>query len=385
MDFAWTDEQRQLREAVAELARKELNQGLRERDREGVFHREGWRRLAEFGVHGLPIPPEYGGMGADALTTVGVLEALGHGCRDNGLVFSINAHMWTAEIPLLHFGSEAQKRRYLPRLVSGEWIGGNAMSEPGSGSDAYALATTAERRGERYVLNGSKVFVTNGTVADVVVVFATVDKAKGAQGVSAFLVERGFKGFGVGRKMEKMGLRTSPMAELFFDDCEVPAENRLGKEGAGSGLFTHSMTWERSCILASAVGSMQRLLEVSVAYARERRQFGKPIGSFQLVASKIVDMKLRLETARALLYQAAWQRSRGRSIFLEAALAKLHISESWVRCAEDALQIHGGYGYMEEYEIERELRDAIGSRLYSGTSEIQRTIVASLLGLAPST
>jgi hypothetical protein len=381
MDFAWNDEQRQLREAVAELARKQLNDGLRERDKRGEFNREGWRRLAEFGVHGMPMPTEYGGMGLDALTTVGVLEALGHGCRDNGLVFSVNAHMWTLEIPLLHFGSEEQKRRFLPKLISGDWIGGNAMSEPGSGSDAYALSTTAERRGDRYVLNGSKVFVTNGTVADVALVFATVDPSKGREGVSAFLVEKERKGFSVSRKMEKMGLRTSPMAELFFDDCEVPAENRLGKEGAGSNLFTDSMTWERSCILASAVGSMQRLLEASIAYARERKQFGKPIGSFQLVASKIVDMKLRLETARSLLYQAAWMRSRGRSIFLEAALAKLHISESWVRCAEDAIQVHGGYGYMEELEIERELRDAIGSRLYSGTSEIQRTIIASLLGL----
>jgi alkylation response protein AidB-like acyl-CoA dehydrogenase len=381
MDLAWNEEQKQLREAVAELARKHLNEGLRERDKRGEFNREGWRRLAEFGVHGMPMPAEYGGMGLDALTTVGVLEALGHGCRDNGLVFSVNAHMWTLEIPLLHFGSEEQKRRFLPKLISGEWIGGNAMSEPDSGSDAYALSTTALRRGDRYVLNGSKVFVTNGTVADVALVFATVDPSKGPQGVSAFLVEKERQGFTVSRKMEKMGMRTSPMAELFFDDCEVPEENRLGKEGAGSNLFTDSMTWERSCILASAVGSMQRLLEASIAYARERKQFGKPIGSFQLVATKIVDMKLRLETARALLYQAAWHRSRGRSIFLEAALAKLHISESWVRCAEDALQVHGGYGYMEEFEIERELRDAIGSRLYSGTSEIQRTIIASLLGL----
>jgi alkylation response protein AidB-like acyl-CoA dehydrogenase len=381
MDLAWNEEQKQLREAVTELARKHLNEGLRERDRRGEFNREGWRKLAEFGVHGMPMPVQYGGMGLDALTTVGVLEALGHGCRDNGLVFSVNAHMWTLEIPLLHFGSEEQKQRFLPKLVSGEWIGGNAMSEPDSGSDAYALSTTALRRGDHYVLNGSKVFVTNGTVADVALVFATVDPAKGPQGVSAFLVEKERKGFSVSRKMEKMGMRTSPMAELFFDDCEVPVENRLGKEGAGPNLFTDSMTWERSCILASAVGSMQRLLEASIAYARERKQFGKPIGSFQLVATKIVDMKLRLETARALLYQAAWHRSRGRSIFLEAALAKLHISESWVRCAEDAIQVHGGYGYMEDLEIERELRDAIGSRLYSGTSEIQRTIIASLLGL----
>jgi hypothetical protein len=210
-----------------------------------------------------------------------------------------------------------------------------------------------------------------------------VDPAKGARGVTGFLVEQGFPGVRLGAPLQKMGIKTSPMCEVFLDDCEVPEENRLGREGAGSNLFTHSMTWERSCILASAVGSMQRLLETAIAYSKTRKQFGKPIGNFQLVADKIVNMKLRLETARSLLYQAAWLRSLGRSIFLEAALAKLHISESWVRCAEDAIQIHGGYGYMEEAELERELRDALASRIYSGTSEVQRMIIASLLGLRP--
>jgi alkylation response protein AidB-like acyl-CoA dehydrogenase len=381
MDFAWSEEQMQFRQAASSFARKELNDGLRERDQHGEFNRAGWMKCAEFGIQGLPIPKEYGGMGADPLTTVGVLESLGYGCKDNGLVFSINAHMWTMEIPLLDFGSEEQKRKYLPRLCSGDLIGGNAMSEPGSGSDAYSLRTTAERRGDRYVLNGSKVFVTNGTVGDLILVFATVDRSKGANGISGFLVEKDFPGFKVGRKLEKMGLRTSPMAELFFEDCEVPVENRLGREGNGKNLFTHSMTWERSCILASAVGVMERLLEVSIQYAKNRKQFDQPIGKFQLVATKIVDMKMRLEEARAALYRAAWLRGKGKSIFLEAALTKLTISENWVKCAEDAIQIHGGYGYMTEFEVERELRDALGSRLYSGTSEVQRMIVASLLGL----
>jgi alkylation response protein AidB-like acyl-CoA dehydrogenase len=381
VDFAWSEEQAQFREAARDFALRELNHRLQERDRSAEFDRGGWDKCAKFGVQGLPIPNEYGGSSADPLTTVGVLESLGHGCRDNGLLFSINAQMWTLEVPLRDFGNEEQKRRYLPGLCSGDLIGGNAMSEPGSGSDAYSLRTTAERRGERYRLNGSKVFVTNGPIGDLFVVFATVDRAKGPNGVSCFLVEKGFPGFKVGNKIDKMGLRTSPMAELFFDDCEVPVENRLGQEGNGKNLFTHSMTWERSCILASAVGTMERLLQASISYARERRQFGQAIGKFQLVATKIVDMKARLEEARASLYRTAWLRARGRSAFLEAALTKLTISENWVRCAEDALQIHGGYGYMSEYEIERELRDALGSRLYSGTSEIQRTIVAALLGL----
>jgi alkylation response protein AidB-like acyl-CoA dehydrogenase len=381
MDLGWTEEQAQLRATIAAFARAELNEGLAEREARSEFHREGWRRCAQMGVHGLPVPAEYGGMGVDALTTMGVLESLGEGCKDNGLVFSINAHMWTLEMPLLGFGTEDQKQRWLPRLCSGELIGGNAMSEPGSGSDAYALATRAEKRGDRYRLTGSKVFVSNGPVADLYLVFATVDPALGANGVSAFLVERQTPGLTVGTPVHKMGLRTSPMSELFFDGCEIPADHLLGREGAGKNLFTDSMTWERSCILASAVGAMQRLLDTTVRYANQRKQFGQPISRFQLVASRLVDMKVRLETSRALLYRAGWMKDQGRSIFLEAALAKLHISESWVACAQDAIQIHGGYGYMAEYEVERELRDAIASRIYSGTSEIQRLIIAPLLGV----
>jgi alkylation response protein AidB-like acyl-CoA dehydrogenase len=381
VDFAWSDEQMQLREAVKSFARDELNEGLRERDKRGEFNREGWDRCANFGIHGLPVPADYGGMGADPLTTVGVLESLGYACRDNGLLFSINAHMWTVELPLLNFGSEAQKRKYLPDLCNGTLIGGNAMTEPSSGSDAYSLRTTAQRRGGRYVLNGSKTFVSNGNVADLIVVYATLDRSAGPNGICGFLVDKKSPGFQVGRPLEKMGLRTSPMAELFFDDCEVPVENLLGREGSGQSLFTHSMNWERACILSNAVGAMQRLLDISIRYARERKQFGQSVGKFQLVSTKIVDMKMRVDQAQAALYRTAWLQGKGRTVYLEAALAKLTISENWVRCAEEALQIHGGYGYMVETEVERELRDALGSRIYSGTSEIQRVLVASLLGL----
>lgn len=381
MDFGWSEEQKHLRESVLTFARAELNEGLIERDRTGEFNRDGWKQCADMGIMGLAIPEQYGGIGADSITTVGVLESLGQGCKDNGLVFSINAHMWTAQMPLLTFGTEEQKTRYLPGLCGGALIGGNAISEPESGSDAFSLATTARLEGDRYILNGSKVFVTNGSVADVIVVFATVDTGDGPGGITAFLVEPAFPGFNVTRTADKMGLRTSPMAEILLENCQVPVDSRLGREGAGRHIFTDSLTWERACILAGAVGSMQRLLDTCVDYARSRKQFGQPIGKFQLVASRIVDMKLRLETARSLLYRAAWLRGLGRSIFLEAALAKLHISESWVKCAQDAIQIHGGYGYMKEFEVERELRDATASTLYSGTSEIQRIIIAGILGL----
>jgi alkylation response protein AidB-like acyl-CoA dehydrogenase len=381
MDFSWSEEQTQLRESIAKFARDELNDGIVERDQKGEFNREGWKKCAAMGVHGLPVPTEYGGLGMDALTTVGVLESLGYGCRDNGLVFSINAHMWTLETPLMGFGTEAQKKQYLPRLCSGDLIGANAMSEPNAGSDAYSIATTATKKGDAYVLNGSKVFVSNGPIADIYLVFANVDPKLGPNGVTGFLVERDTPGLSLGKHTAKMGIRTSPMCEVYFDNCAVPEANRLGREGAGKMLFADSMSWERGCILAGAVGAMRRLLETSIRYANSREQFGQTVGKFQLVSSKIVDMKIRLETARGLLYQSAWRKSMGKSVYLEAALAKLYISESWILCARDAMQIHGGYGYMVEYEIERELRDALASTLYSGTSEIQRTIIAPLLGL----
>lgn len=382
MEFSWTKEQLELRDAILKFAHQELESNVIERDTNHEFDQEGWRKCADFGIHGLPIPEVYGGQGANVLTTVYGLEALGYGCHDNGLIFSINAHMWTAEVPILLFGTEDQKRKYLPRLSSGELIGGNAMTEAGSGSDAYSLRTAARLNGDHYLLNGSKMFVTNGPVADLLLVYATVNPAKGPGGITGFLVEKGFRGFSVSPNMQKMGLRTSPMSEVILDDCEVPVENRLGKEGTGVALFTHSLEWERSCILASVVGTMQRQLEACVRYARLRKQFGKPIGKFQMIADKLVEMKLRLETTRLLLYKTAWLRENGTFALMDASLAKLYISESWVKSCLDAIQVHGGYGYMTESNWERELRDALGSKLYSGTSEIQRLIVAHCMGLS---
>ncbi len=381
MDFAWSDQQRELLDAVDRFASEQLRYDMIENDRNAVFNHDAWKKCGGFGIQGLPVSEEYGGLAQDPITTVAALERVGYGCKDNGLNFSINAHMWTAIIPLVYNGTEAQKKKFLPGLCDGSLIGGNAMSEPNSGSDAFSLATTAVKKGAKYILNGSKIFVTNGPIADVLLVFASTDKAKGAAGISAFLVEKDFPGLDLSHKIEKMGVRTAPMGEVFFEDCEVPEENRLGKEGAGSWMFTRSMTWERGCILAASVGTMQRLLETCIRYANERKQNGQSIGKFQQVATKIVDMKMRVESSRHMLYHCAWAAGRRKAVYLEAAMAKLQISESWVRCCEDAIQIHGGYGYMTEYEIERELRDAIGSKLYSGTSEIQRNIIASMLGL----
>lgn len=381
MDFSLSAEQQELKEAAVDFARRELDQGLAEREEAGAFSPEAWRACAKFGVQGLPVPAELGGQGADILTTVLVMEALGYGCHDNGLIFSLNAQMWSLELPLVKFGSPAQQQAYLPGLICGDLIGVHAMTEPDSGSDAYAMRTRFERQDDGYLLNGTKLYITNAPVSDVILVFAVDPGKPKVAAISAFLVEKGTPGFTVTRELDKMGLRTSPMGEVVLDDCYVPAASRVGREGAGMAIFNSAMTWERSCILASALGVMRRQVEACTAYARQRKQFGQPIGKFQAVAGQIADMYLRLEAARLLVYQAAWLGQQGRPAPAEAAAAKLFTSEAWVATCLDAIQVHGAYGYMKESGVERDLRDAVASTIYSGTSEIQRVILARLLGL----
>ncbi|HET9905942.1 MAG TPA: acyl-CoA dehydrogenase family protein [Anaerolineales bacterium] len=381
MDFSWTKEQLDFKNTVIEFAKKELNEGLIDRDRQGELARENWIKCAKLGILGLGIPEAYGGSATDIMTTMLVMEGLGYGCRDNGLIFAMNAQMWSVQHPILTFGTEAQKQKYLPGMCSGELIGAHGMSEPDSGSDAYRLRARAERTSDGYILNGTKMFVTNAPVADMALVFATVNPEKGIGGVTAFLIDKGTPGFRVSKNIEKMGLRTSPMGELILEDCILPVENRLGAEGAGSSIFNSSMEWERSCILGSHIGAMERQLEAGIRYARERRQFGQPIGKFQSVANRIADMKVRLETARLLLYKVAWLNQNGKPAIMEAALAKLYLSECFVDSSMDAIRTYGGYGYMTEMEVERDLRDAVGGTLYSGTSDIQRMIIARWLGL----
>jgi len=381
MDFSLTDEQRRLRDEIVQFATEELNDDLAQRDRESAFSFESWKKSAALGLQGLPVPEEYGGAGADAITIVVAMEALGYGCRDNGLIFSLNAQMWSCETPIVRFGTDEQKRRYLPELCGGSMIGVQCMTEPGSGSDAFSMRATAKRRDSGFVLNGTKTFITNAPVADVFVVFASTDPAKGFAGISAFVVDRDMPGVSVGAPFHKMGLRTSPMSEVAFTDCAVSADRLLGPAGAGAAIFKYSMDWERSCILASAVGTMQRQLERSIAYAKDRKQFGQPIGRFEAVSHRIAEMKLRLETSRLLVYRLGWLKQNGRPAPLDSALVKLHLSESFLQNSLDTLQIHGGYGYMTESEIEREVRDAVASRIYSGTSDIQRNLIAAHLGL----
>lgn len=381
LEFALSDEQQTLRDEIVRFATDELNDDLTQRDAESSFSADAWKKCAEIGLQGLSVPEEYGGSGADALTIIVAMEALGYGCRDNGLIFSLNAQMWSCQAPLVRFGTEEQKRRYLPRLCDGSLIGVQCMTEPGSGSDAFALRATARRDGDHFILNGGKTFITNAPIADVFVVFASTDPTQGFAGISAFVVDRDMSGVTVGTPFHKMGLRTSPMSEVVLTDCAVSADRLLGPRGAGAAIFNHSMDWERSCILASAVGSMERQLERSIAYAKERTQFGQPIGKFEAVSHRIAEMKLRLETSRLLVYRLGWLKQNGKPAPLDSALVKLHLSESFLQSSLDTLQVHGGYGYMTESEIEREVRDAVASRIYSGTSDIQRNLIAAHLGL----
>jgi alkylation response protein AidB-like acyl-CoA dehydrogenase len=299
MDFSLSPEQQELQDAVIEFARSELDDDMIERDRKSEFSREAWTKCAEFGIPGLPIPDEYGGGGSDLLTTMAVMEGLGYACRDQGLIFSLNAHMWTNEIPILIYGTEEQKKKYLPGLCDGTLIGANGASEPESGSDVFAMRTRVEKDGDDYVINGTKMFVTNAQEADVIAAYATLDPDWGPMGICGFIIEMDMPGVSVSRKIEKMGLRTSPMGEVVFENCRVPKCHLLGREGRGAEVFNCSMEWERGSILAGCLGTMRRQLEECIAYARQRKQFGQPIGKFQAVDGQGLHVgELRAELPR---------------------------------------------------------------------------------------
>ncbi len=382
MDFDLTPDQRALRAETIAFAR-DLGKDRAEDDRASRFPAEDWARCAEFGVLGWPVPARYGGGGLDPLTTMVALDALGYGCRDNGLVFAVNNHLWGCAIYLLLHGSEEQKERYLPPMCRGRLIGAHALSEPEAGSDMLGLRTTARRDGEHYLLRGTKWFVSNGPVADLFVVLArTGDPGAGAQdALSAFLVPGDLPGIDRTREFAKMGLRTTPMGAVEFDDVPVPAQNLIGREGAGYSIFTSAIEWERSFMFASQVGVMERLLETSIEHARSRRQFGRAIGGFQAVAHRIADMKIRLELARLILYRVGWLKRQGRLALLDATIAKIFVSESLVQTAMAAVEVHGARGYVTDLGLERELRDALGGPIFAGTSAVQRGILAELLGL----
>lgn len=380
MDFSWTKEQLALKESIITFAQEQLNNNLIERDRTGEFDRAAWARCAEFGLLGLTIPTEYGGRGVDPLTAMLALEGLGYGCKDNGLVFVINNHLWSCALSILQYGKDEQKQRWLPRMCSGELIGGQVLTEADSGSAAFTMQTTAVRDGDHYVLNGVKTFLTNAPIGDIFIVYARTGEAnKPERGFSAFIVTRDLPGLHMSKEWEKTGLRTAKMGELTFEDCRVPADRLLGREGIGYRVFQSTIEWERSFFFANQVGVMERMLEQAVTYAKTRKQSGQPIISFQSVSNKLADWKVRIELSKLLLYKIGWLKREGRMAFLEASMAKLFVSESHIQAGLDAIQIHGARGFLTEFEIERELRDALAGTIYAGTSELQRNIISSLL------
>lgn len=383
MNFSWSKDQLDYKKAVIAFAQNEITHNVVEKDHKGEFPMESWQKCAQFGIQSMAAPAQYGGQKnkVDILTSMLAMEGFGYGCQDNGLAFGLNAQMWTVQLPIAQFGTEAQKQKFLPALTSGQWIGAHALTEQDAGSDLFSMKMTAKKVEGGYILNGQKRLVSLAPVADVALVLATVNPDLGRWGITAFLVEKGSEGFRIGDTQMKMGLRTIPFGDLFLEDCFVSEENRLGKEGAGFSLINHSLEYERCCILASQLGRMEHQLEESIDFARKREQFGQPIGKFQSVSNRIVDMKLRLETSRLLLYKVAWLKSQGKSAMMEAALLKLQLSESFIASSLDAIRSYGGNGYLTDLGIERDMRDAVGGVLYAGTSDIQRNIISKLLGL----
>ncbi len=381
MDFSWTEEQQELHAAVVDFARRELDDDIVDRDRRGEFSTALWRAAADFGVLGWAVPEALGGRAYPLTTVAYLMEALGYGCRDNGLTFGLGAQMWGIQTALLHFGTEEQIARYVPRSMNGQAIAAYAMTEVGSGSDAFGLEATAVADGSHYVLNGEKVLVTFAPIADFAIVFAKTQPDAGRWGISAFLVDADTPGYDAHPSEDKMGLRTVPFGRLTFQDCRVPAARLLGKEGAGASIFGHSQGWERSLVLAPQLGAMQRLIDDCVETARKRKRAGVPIGKHQAVSHRIANMVLRLETARLVLYKTAWLQEKGGRNLMEAALTKIHLSECFTESSLDAIAIHGGEGYKTASSLERNLRDALGGTIYGGTVDIQRNIVSGLLGL----
>ncbi|MER5499648.1 acyl-CoA dehydrogenase family protein [Streptomyces sp. NPDC002466] len=376
----WNTDQADLREGLARWG-EALSADHLEQDERAAFSWDKWKLVQKTGILALPFEERYGGLGQSLLTTMYVLEGLGEHCRDAGLSFSVTTTLASTGVPLEKFGTPEQKERYLPLICSGEMIGAHAITEAEGGSDAMAMTTRAERDGDHYVLTGGKTFVSNGPVADVFVVYARTRPDGGALGVTAFLVDRGTPGLTIGEPVKKMGLRTSPLSELYFDGCRVPRDRVLGRVGGGFIVLDHVMKREILFSFIVNAGEMRHRLERIVEYAKTRKSFGQPIGSYQSIANKIVDTKIGLETARKWLYDTAERLVAGENVTTDLAIAKLLTSESNLASSITAVQIFGGHGYMTEYGLEQDVRNAVGGTIYSGTNEIQYNRIASMLGL----
>ncbi|QDQ08782.1 acyl-CoA dehydrogenase AcdA [Bacillus sp. BD59S] len=377
MHFKLSEEHEMIRKMVRDFAKNEVAPTAAERDEEERFDRALFDQMAELGLTGIPWPEEYGGIGSDYLAYVIAIEELSRVCASTGVTLS--AHTSLAGWPIFKFGTEEQKQMFLRPMAEGKKIGAYGLTEPGSGSDAGGMKTIAKRDGDHYVLNGSKIFITNGGIADIYVVFALTDPESKQRGTSAFIVESDTPGFSVGKKESKLGIRSSPTTEIMFEDCRIPVENLLGEEGQGFKIAMQTLDGGRNGIAAQAVGIAQGALDASVEYARERHQFGKPIAAQQGIGFKLADMATDVEAARLLTYQAAWLESEGLPYGKESAMSKVFAGDAAMKVTTEAVQVFGGYGYTKDYPVERYMRDAKITQIYEGTQEIQRLVISRML------
>ena len=380
MDFAFSREQVMFKKEVIRFAKKEIVPRVQEHDLKSEFDFASFRKMGDFGILGLHFPEELGGGGADVVTTVLAGEALGEAGVDGGLTLAYGAHSFLCADTIFRHGTDVQRKHYIPKLASGEWIGCMGLSEPDAGSDVASMSTTATRQGDSYVLNGTKMWITNGPIADVAVVYAKTDPDQQHAGISAFVIDKGTPGFSAGPPLIKMGVRTSKTSELVLNNCVIPADNLLGNEGEGFLMAMQTVEWDRSALLEPFVGSTTYLVKKCADYAKGRVQFGKPIGHFQAIKRKLADMRIFGEAARALVYRIAWCKDQGRPLnHLEAAVAKLFIGDWSLPVTNDAVTLHGGYGYTHEFDVERIFRDTRLAPIGGGTSEVQKMIISRLM------
>lgn len=373
MDFLLTKEQKEYKQEIIDFARKHLNDSAYYEK----FSKEMWDKVCEFGLLGITIDEEYGGLGENYQTAAVMFESLGYACKNNGFIFVINNHIWVSQNLIGIYGSKELKDKYLSCMVEGKKIGAIAITESESGSDALSMGTTAVEDGSEYILNGTKLFISNGPIADIFVVFAVTQDSPDKK-ITAFIVERDFEGVCLGEDLEKMGLNACPTSELVLNNVRVPKENILGKINCGGNILTGALEWERCFEFAPHVGVMQRIMEECIQQAKTRKQFGKSISENQSISHKIADMASAIEMARLMLYKIAWLKDNNRSAYYETSIFKLFVSEHYIQTCRDAVQIFGAYGYTKEYDMERELRDALACSIYSGTNEMQKNTIYNM-------
>ena len=377
MNFSLTKQQLLFQQMIREFSEKEVKPLAAEVDEQERFPMETVEKMAKIGLMGIPIPTQYGGAGGCNLLYSIAVEELSAACATTGVI--VSAHTSLCAAPILEHGTEAQKLKYLPKLASGEWIGAFGLTEPNAGTDASAQQTTAILDGDNYVLNGSKIFITNAVYAHVYVILAMTDKSLGVKGITAFIVEKGTPGFSFGKKEKKMGIRGSSTCELVFENCIIPKENLLGKVSGGFGIAMKTLDGGRVGIASQALGIAQGAMDETVKYIKERKQFGKPLSAFQNTAFQMADLETRVQAARLLVRSAAFKKDNGDPYAVDAAMAKLYASETAMEVTNKAIQFHGGYGYTREYPVERMLRDAKITEIYEGTSEVQRMVISASL------